>query len=508
MTDASQRDRQEFGTDLTEVRHEPLASPWRLRLYVAALVLFPFALILFTFWWVTTDSYLRHIPYPYIVDTGYGSKLQHADCDIVIDGDSTALVGVLPRIIEQRTGLKTCNISEVAGIKLVNGMMVLDDYLAHNRRPQYLVFVFAPENFNNPAGWTFISDFEGWFYRIRFHRDAAFWRRTLRFPDNSFANAELAFRNGIEWLLKRPLPPAARARTRSQRRPRQRGRNSAHSLRRRYHHSPARPRVALAPPQHLRRRRHTRPHRRHADAGLRRRSSLLSRPPLRPHRQRRRYPSHRRLQLLRPPAHQRPRHSRALRAHRRSTRRCDQLPQQTTRRDVATHALLLQCLHLLLPSRSPHRLPAPRPLRPPRRLRLAQPRLTLLLRLLESEISLLCSAPPSSSTSSPRASSHASHRSARKPPRSSPPSPAICFCSSGSSTSSLSCTSSTASAGSHATSAVSSFRWASPSSPSRRSPTSSISARAKPSRKALSPTSSSSPSSPISSPVPSSITRR
>ena len=208
MTDASQRDRQEFGTDLTEVRHEPLASPWRLRLYVAALVLFPFALILFTFWWVTTDSYLRHIPYPYIVDTGYGSKLQHADCDVVIDGDSTALVGVLPRIIEQRTGLKTCNISEVAGIKLVNGMMVLDDYLAHNRRPQYLVFVFAPENFNNPAGWTFISDFEGWFYRIRFHRDAAFWRRTLRFPDNSFANAELAFRNGIEWLLKRPMPPA------------------------------------------------------------------------------------------------------------------------------------------------------------------------------------------------------------------------------------------------------------------------------------------------------------
>ena len=208
MTDASQRDRQEFGTDLTEVRHEPLASPWRLRLYVAVLVLFPFALILFTFWWVTTDSYLRHVPFPYIADTGYGSKLQHADCDIVIDGDSTALVGVLPRIIEQRTGLKTCNIAEVAGIKLVNGMMVLDDYLAHNHHPQYLVFVFAPENLNQPAGWTFISDFEGWFYRIRFHRDASFWRRTLRFPDSSFANAELAFRNGVEWLPKRPLPPA------------------------------------------------------------------------------------------------------------------------------------------------------------------------------------------------------------------------------------------------------------------------------------------------------------
>lgn len=208
MTDASQRDRQEFGTDLTEVRHEPLASPWRLRLYVAAVTLFPFALIVFTFWWVTTGSYLRHVPFPYIVDTGYGSRLHNADCDIVIDGDSTALVGVLPRIIEQRTGLKTCNIAEVAGIKLVSGMMVLDDYLAHNRRPKYLVFVFAPENLNNPAGWIYVNAWEGWFYRIRFHPDRAFWRMTFQSPDNSFANAELAFRNGMEWLSKRPLPPA------------------------------------------------------------------------------------------------------------------------------------------------------------------------------------------------------------------------------------------------------------------------------------------------------------
>lgn len=208
MTDASQRDRQEFGTDLTEVRHEPLASPWGLRLYVVILCCFPFAFILFTLWWVTTDSYLRHIPFPYIADTGYGSRLEHADCDVVIDGDSTALVGVLPRIIEQHTGLKTCNIAEVAGIKMLNGMMVLDDYLAHNRRPKYLIFVFAPENLNPPAQWAFVSDFEGWFYRIRFHRDARFWRNTLHNPDDTIANAELAFRNGVQWLPKSPLPPA------------------------------------------------------------------------------------------------------------------------------------------------------------------------------------------------------------------------------------------------------------------------------------------------------------
>ncbi len=207
MPDTSQRERDDFGLDVTEVRHEPLASPTRLRLYVAVLCIFPFALIAFTLWWVTTDSYLRHIPFPYISNTGYGSKLQHADCDVVIDGDSTALIGVLPRIIHQRTGLKTCNIAEVAGIKLVNGNIVLEDYLAHNRRPRFLVFLFAPENLTPPSTWISVGEFEGWFYRVRFHRDRVFWRNMLHNPDDTFANVELAFRNGLEWLPKHPLPP-------------------------------------------------------------------------------------------------------------------------------------------------------------------------------------------------------------------------------------------------------------------------------------------------------------
>lgn len=207
MNDSSQRERQEFGLDLTEVRHEPLATRWRLKLYVAVLAVFPFALIAFALWWMTSAVYLRHMPYAYLVDTGYGSTLQGADCDVVIDGDSTALVGVLPKVIQQRTGLKTCNIAEVAGIKLVNGMMVLDDYIAHNKRPRYLIFLFAPENLTPPQEWTSVANYEGWFYRMRFHRDAGFWRMALHQPNVLATVVELGFRNGVQWLLKRPLPP-------------------------------------------------------------------------------------------------------------------------------------------------------------------------------------------------------------------------------------------------------------------------------------------------------------
>lgn len=205
MTDTSQSERESLGLDVTEVQHSPLATRRRLRVYVAVLCVFPFALIAFTLWWVTTDSYLRHIPFPYISNTGYGSKLRNADCDVVIDGDSTALVGVLPRIVDQRTGLKTCNIAEVAGIKFVSGNVVLDDYLAHNRRPRFLVFVFAPENLTAPQQWISVGEFEGWFYRVRFHRDRSFWFNLLRNPDDGFANIELAFRNGLQWLGKHPL---------------------------------------------------------------------------------------------------------------------------------------------------------------------------------------------------------------------------------------------------------------------------------------------------------------
>jgi hypothetical protein len=56
--------------------------------------------------------------------------------------------------------------------------------------------------------WAYISGFEGWFYRIRFHPDAGFWRRLLQDPNGTLANAELAFRNGVEWLPRRPLPAA------------------------------------------------------------------------------------------------------------------------------------------------------------------------------------------------------------------------------------------------------------------------------------------------------------
>lgn len=207
MSDQSQQGRQEFGTDVGEVRHEPAQRRWPLRLYVAAMVLSPFLLVLGTMYWMSTGQYLRHVQYPYLADTGYGMRLRGADCQIVITGDSTAMVGVVPQIIEQRTGLKTCNIAEVAGVQKINGFMVPDTYLQHNERPRFMVFLYAPENLVEASKWHEVSDFEGVFFRLQFHPDLNLLKNAIENPNDYITDAELGLRTGVQWLFSPSLAP-------------------------------------------------------------------------------------------------------------------------------------------------------------------------------------------------------------------------------------------------------------------------------------------------------------
>ncbi len=204
MSDHSQEDRREFGTDIGEVRHEPAAAKPQLRLYVAALLVTPFVLLIGTTFWMTTTVYRNHSVYRHLVGTGYGVRLRGADCDVVVYGDSSALVGVDPKVIEQRTGLKTCNIAEIAGIQVINGMMVPDMYLEHNSRPRYMVFLYVPENLNRASSWNEVSTFEGVFFRLQVKPDRAFWKAMAKSPEEITEDAEIGLRTGLQGLLTRP----------------------------------------------------------------------------------------------------------------------------------------------------------------------------------------------------------------------------------------------------------------------------------------------------------------
>jgi hypothetical protein len=204
LSDHSQDDRRAFGIDTGEVRHEPMAARGRLRGYVAALLLTPFVLLIGTTFWMTTEVYRNHSVYRHLVGTGYGMRLHGADCDVVVYGDSSALVGVDPAAIEQHTGLKTCNIAEIAGVQEVNGMIVPDTYLENNKRPRYMVFLYVPENLNDASKWTEVSTFEGIFFRLQMRPDRAFWKTMAKHPEAITAVAEGGLRTGVQGLFSRP----------------------------------------------------------------------------------------------------------------------------------------------------------------------------------------------------------------------------------------------------------------------------------------------------------------
>jgi hypothetical protein len=79
------------------------------------------------------------------------------------------MAGANPEVLRQRTGLTSCNIAEIEGITMFNGTGILDHYLARNRRPRFLVFLFAPEDLNPASQFskTEVSMFEGITYRLR-----------------------------------------------------------------------------------------------------------------------------------------------------------------------------------------------------------------------------------------------------------------------------------------------------------------------------------------------------
>ena len=141
-----------------------MRRPW---LYLAILLGAPVLLLIGLCLLLPTPWFAAHSADPYLANLGYGATLRHVNCDIVLDGDSTAEVGLDPAVFEQQTHLKTCNIAEPDGVRVVNGNTILDQYLAHNTPPRLILFLFNAPNLNPGAYPGEIGLFEGFTYRMR-----------------------------------------------------------------------------------------------------------------------------------------------------------------------------------------------------------------------------------------------------------------------------------------------------------------------------------------------------
>ncbi|ADW67554.1 hypothetical protein [Granulicella tundricola] len=135
-------------------------------LYLLPLILVPYLLLLIALFLVPSRWLAVRSGNTYLANLGYGATLHHADCQIVVYGDSTAMVGIDPAVLRERTGLSACNIAEFEGMTILNGTMIVDQYLAQNQRPKYLVFLYTPEDFQPESQRAMVGMFEGLTWRF------------------------------------------------------------------------------------------------------------------------------------------------------------------------------------------------------------------------------------------------------------------------------------------------------------------------------------------------------
>ena len=126
------------------VRHNGVASGAR-KLAFGALIIggIPTALLLLSFVFVRSPYFMKNCDYNWISSQSQLYAARNVSCDILIFGDSSAMVGIDPRIVAEKTHMTACNISTTTSAMTVLGTQSLDYFLARNpHRPRYLVFQY------------------------------------------------------------------------------------------------------------------------------------------------------------------------------------------------------------------------------------------------------------------------------------------------------------------------------------------------------------------------------
>ena len=137
--------------------------------YIAAFVAVQALVLLSTFVLPGTQWFMWHDHYPALRNFGYSQRAGRLDCQVLIYGDSSSLTGMDPAVIQARTGLKTCNVSEGVTIQEVVGSDVpLQAYLKQNDPPRFLLGTWTPSGLRPDIGAFGAYMPEGALYAMQF----------------------------------------------------------------------------------------------------------------------------------------------------------------------------------------------------------------------------------------------------------------------------------------------------------------------------------------------------
>jgi hypothetical protein len=139
-------------------------------------------------WATTRPWFLYHDSYAALSMMGYGQRANAESCQILIYGDSTALAGINPAILQSNTGLKTCNIAEYRPVVDFMGVnTLLDAYLVHHSAPKYLVTSWDATDFALEHAPMQSFRPEGYLYALQFDRGWWLWSGLIRKPAETFS---------------------------------------------------------------------------------------------------------------------------------------------------------------------------------------------------------------------------------------------------------------------------------------------------------------------------------
>ncbi len=122
-------------------------SRQRARRYCVLLLLLPLIGIPASIALGRSDFFLHHGASVWVRSDDAVFDMHDRRCDVVVFGDSTAMTGINPQVIEQQTGLRTCNIAVTNAVMAVTGNMTLDHFLEHNGRPRMILLQLSPDDF-------------------------------------------------------------------------------------------------------------------------------------------------------------------------------------------------------------------------------------------------------------------------------------------------------------------------------------------------------------------------
>jgi hypothetical protein len=145
-----------------------VAPRWHYGRYLALVLLLPALVFFLTFPFAGSRAFLHISRRPLWHAAYYRFVLPpQQNCDVVIAGDSSGMIGVDPQVLEASTGWRTCNIGLPYDGTALAGTRVLDQYLAHNKPPRFIVFHLSESHLHAPIldedngivdGWLMVDE--------------------------------------------------------------------------------------------------------------------------------------------------------------------------------------------------------------------------------------------------------------------------------------------------------------------------------------------------------------